>query len=364
MKRRLGMVGNGVRALIALALLVVCVQDWPAARATWALLELPPVDHLARAQSLRADGQSQAAMLVMNEGLQRHTEPDTVRARLLALRSELRRAERTDWQGPLRSAVRGAVTGRAADPPGLVAAAVADLFVFGDVRDLIIQSGRGLRGEEVDAVIVGLSAAGLALTALPAVDGGTAVLKAARRNDALSAPLANHLMKQSRQALRSGDTAALRRVADDTSGLTHAMGVAPALRLLRGVERPGQLRHAARFARRPGGAYALWAGGPAFTRWLADADDHARAMALIAARRGEAGLAHLLRQARVMARPHPVLGIMKGIYKGNAAALASHFLRRHAALVAALAGGWLLFELGSLGLRLRRRTRPSIHATR
>lgn len=352
------MVGNGVRALIALALLVLCVQDWPAARATWAMLELPPVDHLARAQSLRADGHSQAAMLVIAEGLRRHAEPDTARAQLLAMRSELRRAERTDWQGPLRSAVRGAVTGTATDPPGLVAAVVADLFVFGDVRDLIIQSGRGLRGEEVDAVIVGLSAAGLALTALPAVDGGTAVLKAARRNDALSAPMANHLMKQSRQAVRSGDTAALRRVAGDANEMRHAMGVAPTLRVLRGVESPAQLRHAARFARRPGGAYALWAGGPAFTRWLADADDHARTMALIAARRGEAGLAHLLRHARVLARPHPALGIMKGFYKGNATALASHFLRRHAALIAALAAGWLLYELGTLGLRLRHRRSP------
>lgn len=341
--------------MLALAVLVICVQDWPAARASAALFALPPVDHEARSRALHAAGHSEAAMLVVDEGLRHHPQADAARARLLALRSELRQAERDDWQEPLRSAARGALTGTATDAPGLVAAVVADLFVFGDIRDLAIQSSRGLRGHDVDPVIVALSVAGLALTAVPAADGGTALLKAARRSDALSPAMARHIMQRSKAAGRSGDIAPLRSIIDDATQLTHAMGVGPAQRVLRGIKDPDQLHHAAQLTRRPGGAYALWAGGAPFVRWLPGADAHARGVALLAARKGEAGLHHLLRHARVMARAHPVVGLMKGVYKGHALALMSHALRRHAALITALAAGWLLFELGALSLRLRYR---------
>lgn len=355
MRLRLGIAGNGLRALLALAVLVICVQDWPAARASATLFALPPVDHEARGRALHVAGQSEAALLVIDEGLRRHPQPDAARARLLALRSELRQAERDDWQGPVRSAARGALTGTASDAPGLVAAVVADLFVFGDIRDLTIQSIRGLRGQPVDPVIVALSVAGLALTAVPAVDSGTALLKAARRSDALSPSMTRHIMRRSQQAARSGDIGPLRAIIDDATGLTHAMGVGPAQRVLRGIKDPDQLHHAAQLARAPGGAYALWAGGAPFVRWLPGADAHARGVALLAARKGEAGLRHLVRHARLMARPHLVVGLMKGMYKGHTLALMSQYLRRHAALIAALAGGWLLFELGAMSLRLRYR---------
>lgn len=355
MRYRLGIVGHLLRGSIALLLLVICVQDWPAARAHWSLMQLPPQDHHAEARRLHASGHEQAALLVIEEGLRQHAAPDATRARLLALRADFHRQARQDWYAPLRSAALGALTGRAEDAPGLVAAIVSDLFVFGDVRDLAIQSGRGLRGEAVDPFIVGLSVAGLALTALPAADSGTAVLKAARRNQALSPALAAHISRQAQLAVRSGDSRALRRLMDDVTALTDAMGVAPAQRVLRHVVHPDQLRHAVQFSRRPGGAYALHAGGAPLLRWLPTADEAARAAALRAARMGSAGLDHFLRHARVLGRAHPALGLMKGIYKGHVPALLQQFLRQYAAFFLALAAAWLLLELAGLGLRLRAR---------
>ncbi|WP_420427468.1 hypothetical protein [Algiphilus sp.] len=355
MRYRLGIVGHLLRGAIALLLLVLCVHDWPAARAHWSLPQLPPLDYVTEARHLHAAGQEQAALLVIEEGLRQHAAADAERARLLALRAAFHQQAREAWYAPLRSAAMGALTGRADDAPGLVAAIASDLFVFGDVRDLAIQSGRGLRGEAVDPFIVGLSMAGLALTALPAADGGTAVLKAARRNHALSPALSTHVVRQAKQAVRTGDSRALRRLMNDASTLSDAMGVAPSQRVLRHVVHPKQLHHAAQFARQPGGAYALHAGGAPLLRWLPTADGAARAAALRAARMGSAGLDHFLRHARVLSRAHPALGFTKGLYKGHVAALLQQFLRQYAAFFVALAAAWLLLELAGLGLRLRAR---------
>ena len=40
-----------------------------------------------------------------------------------------------------------------------------DLFVFGDVRDVVREGWRGLRGEEVDKLVLGLAGTGIAVTA-------------------------------------------------------------------------------------------------------------------------------------------------------------------------------------------------------
>ena len=40
-----------------------------------------------------------------------------------------------------------------------------DLFVFGDVRDVVREGWNGLRGEEVDKVVLGLAGTGIAVTA-------------------------------------------------------------------------------------------------------------------------------------------------------------------------------------------------------
>lgn len=110
----------------------------------------------------------------------------------------------------------GFVTGTPEDLAGFAGAAAGDLTLWGDLRDASREGWHYLRGEPVDPLLLGLSAAGLALTAgtyatvgagAPARAGLTLV-KVARRTGKLSAGL---LADISRLVRESVDLAALRR---------------------------------------------------------------------------------------------------------------------------------------------------------
>ena len=73
----------------------------------------------------------------------------------------------------------GLVTGEADDVASLSGTVAGDLFVFGDIRDVIVQGKRLAMGEEPDRLILGLAAAGLAVTAATYVTiGGAAPVRA------------------------------------------------------------------------------------------------------------------------------------------------------------------------------------------
>lgn len=352
MTRLLPLSGCLLRATLAVALLALCLQDGTATRAIAELRALPDYDHAREASRLAADERLDEALLVLDAGLA--AEPGPQRA--AAMRAQRRQlvAERESWSFRSREFAAGAWRGQGDSTPALLGAVTSDLLVFGDVRDLVIQSARGLRGEPVDPVITALSGAGILLTAWPAADGGTAVLKAARRSGALSARLAGDTLRAGRRALAHGDATPLRRIAADAGSLQRQAGAAPAIRILRGVEGRGDLARAAGFVQRPGGAFALWAGGAEALRLLRVGGSQGGAWLLRAARKGPEGVALAARSARVLARPHPLIGLTKGLYKGNADVLLSNLLRDHAAALIGLLTGWLFFELGLLGLRLHR----------
>ncbi len=73
----------------------------------------------------------------------------------------------------------GLVTGEADDGASLSGTLAGDLFVFGDIRDAIREGKRLAMGEEADTVVLGLAAAGIAITAATyASFGGAAPLRA------------------------------------------------------------------------------------------------------------------------------------------------------------------------------------------
>lgn len=73
----------------------------------------------------------------------------------------------------------GLVTGEAEDVASLSGTVAGDLFVFGDIRDVVVQGKRLAMGEEPDRLILGLAAAGLAVTAATYVTiGGAAPVRA------------------------------------------------------------------------------------------------------------------------------------------------------------------------------------------
>jgi hypothetical protein len=88
-------------------------------------------------------------------------------------------------------------------------AIAADVSGFGDLRDLAREGGKWVEGKEADALVLGLSAAGLAITAatwtslgaaLP-VRGGLSLTKALQKSGRLSKSLADDLTRVAGAAL-------------------------------------------------------------------------------------------------------------------------------------------------------------------
>ena len=60
---------------------------------------------------------------------------------------------------------RGLIVGEPDDLVSLAGTALGDLFVFGDIRDAVREGSRIAQGQEVDHLILGLAAVGIAVTA-------------------------------------------------------------------------------------------------------------------------------------------------------------------------------------------------------
>ena len=69
----------------------------------------------------------------------------------------------------------GLVTGEADDVASLSGTVTGDLFVFGDIRDVVREGRRLAMGEDADRLVLGLAGAGLAVTAATYVSAGSAV---------------------------------------------------------------------------------------------------------------------------------------------------------------------------------------------
>jgi hypothetical protein len=111
--------------------------------------------------------------------------------------------------------IDGFVVGAPDDLAGVAGMVAGDLFVYGDIRDLVRETGNLVRGEKADELILGLACVGLAVTAgtyaslgagAPA-RVGVSVIKAAGKTGRISARLAEAVMRPLRSAV---DTAALK----------------------------------------------------------------------------------------------------------------------------------------------------------
>jgi hypothetical protein len=69
-----------------------------------------------------------------------------------------------------KSIVNGAITGRVYDTFSGIGAIVSDFLVWGDIRDLSIQSWRYLKNEKTDVIVAVLSGVGIFLSVKPYAD--------------------------------------------------------------------------------------------------------------------------------------------------------------------------------------------------
>ena len=183
----------------------------------------------------------------------------------------------------------GFVTGNADDAGSLSGTVAGDLFVFGDIRDVVRESKHLVMGEDTDRLVLGLATAGLAVTAATYVSvGGVAPLRAgltlvkdARKVGRLGEGLTEWAGRSAREvvdtsmlqnavssaavtrptqtvsaigaAFRAEKAGALVRLAKDVGRVSEKAGARGALDTLKIAEGPEDVARAARLAETSGG---------------------------------------------------------------------------------------------------------------
>jgi hypothetical protein len=123
-----------------------------------------------------------------------------------------------------KSFASGLVTGNADDVASMSGTVAGDLFVFGDIRDVVREGKHLVTGEQTDRLVLGLAAAGLAITAATYVSVGAAaparagltLVKDARKVGRLGEGLTLWAGRSARDLV---DTPVLRDAVEDASVL-------------------------------------------------------------------------------------------------------------------------------------------------
>lgn len=159
-------------------------------------------------------------------------------------------AQANSTQASVESFAQGLVTGEPNDAVGLAGTITGDLFVFGDIRDAVREGGRWVKGEQVDTLVLGLAAVGLAVTAATYTTSGVAtparvgvsLAKVARKTGRLSANLAETIGRSLRSVV---DWPKLRTAIAGVSISEPALAIRAAREAVK-VEKAGGLMHLVR----------------------------------------------------------------------------------------------------------------------
>jgi hypothetical protein len=188
-----------------------------------------------------------------------------------------------------KSFASGLVTGNADDVASMSGTVAGDLFVFGDIRDMVREGKHLAMGEDTDRLVLGLAAVGLAVTAatyvsvggVAPVRAGLTLVKDARKvgrlgegltlwagrsaRDMVDAPMLQNAVETGsvlrpgqtltaiKAAFRPGEAGALVRLAKDVGRVGEKAGTRGALDTLAIAEGPKDVARAARLAESRGG---------------------------------------------------------------------------------------------------------------
>jgi hypothetical protein len=234
-RMRLLMIAAGVCGIAALALLP------PAIEAGWLLLVQDDPVALADRKLVRSFNSEAAtreieAALAADDAELAKSFVELARDRNVVLAPDLTAkvdAAVEKASGVIKTAenfTRGLIVGEPDDLVSLAGTALGDLFVFGDIRDAVREGSRFASGQEVDHMILGLSAVGIAVTAGTYASLGTgtparvglSLVKAARKTGRISARMAESIGRTLRSVV---DGAALRKAIDGASATNPATTV-------------------------------------------------------------------------------------------------------------------------------------------
>ena len=304
-KTRFSVCGCGpAQRLIGMAgCAVACALLWPHARDAGAMLAAQ--DDPAALSDIRLNSalrnspeliaqNIEAALAASDADLAKSFVELAAAKNIAGLRGSVAPGCRRGGRGKLDVAFRQAlrhrlVTGNADDVASLSGTVAGDLFVFGDIRDVVREGKHLAMGEDTDRLVLGLAAAGLAVTAATYVSvGGAAPVRAgltlvkdARKVGRLGEGLTQWAGRSAREMVdapmlqnavatasvaRPGETitaikAAFRaekagglvRLAKDVGRVGEKAGTKGALDTLRIAEGPKDVARAARLAEAKGG---------------------------------------------------------------------------------------------------------------
>ena len=169
------------------------VMLWPQARDAGAILaaqdDPAALSDLELNSTLRNNpkvvAQNIEAALAANDADLAGSFVDLAREKSISLPGELSQrvrdavAEENSSSHFAKGFASGLVTGSADDVASLSGTVAGDLFVFGDIRDVVREGKHLAMGEDTDRLVLGLAAAGLAVTAATYVSvGGAAPVRA------------------------------------------------------------------------------------------------------------------------------------------------------------------------------------------
>lgn len=144
--------------------------------------------------------------------------------------------------GKVQSFVDGAVTGEPKDLVGFIGSMSLDLFVIGDIRDLVVQGYKEVTNSDGDKIILALSGLGLATTLVPVADWAPSLMKAFRRLGRFSEAFAKNLSRLAQRALKLNDYDELAKVATDFGRAAKHLKPGPLAGIMKLVDRPSDLR--------------------------------------------------------------------------------------------------------------------------
>src|SRR5262245_14161621 len=306
---------NLLRFSIASGLLFILAGDNASRLARVQFNSIPRMDYVAEVRSLRGQNRFAEALMVAETGLGELSGVE--RDALLQEQSEVRE----DQASVLRKGkelLRGALVGEGDSLEALIGAIAADMFVVGDVRDLVIQGGRLAVDGDSDELILALSAVGVLTTVMPEVDWIAAFLKVAKKAGALTRRMTEALVRIIRRATDTRDFAELQRVFGLFKVLIEKSTPAGALRLLRHIDDVKEVEVVTGFLKRqPAGGFVLHVAGKEGVDIVKTSLRESEEMLVLAARKGDRGIAWLRSGGQRLLRPHPLLGLAKGLRKGK-----------------------------------------------
>ncbi len=304
-----------LRLGLAAILLWGAVADNPFRLARLQYARLPQFDYLTEARTLAKQSRFAEALVVADAGLE---ELEGEQRDSLATERDRIAAERDSLVRRGSELLRGAVIGEGRSTEALIGAVTADFFLVGDLRDLFIQGSKRIADGEADDLILALSAVGVLTTVMPEIDWIAAFLKIAKKTGSLTVKMGEALLRIIRRATSTKDFTELRKVFGHVQAVAEHATPAGALRIFRHVDDPKQLERVADFVKsEKAGGFALHVTKKEGIDALQAAGKEADNALVLAAKRGDRGIAWFRTGGYRLLRPHPLIGLFKGLRKGT-----------------------------------------------